>query len=148
MLMHNAWGEPSGYSSLAHIHIPPGPWCLVPTSCPGISFVLIYKSPSGPLVLSSIPVRPLRTCSGPRITEKLSQTHLQDIHAAFLFLCLSGHMESFCCSCTSWSLREALWGHLRHHLPKHTLRSLFPRVLPFSTVLSGHGVHVCCSQIT
>lgn len=84
MLRHNEWGRPSGYSSSAHIIVPPGPWCVVPTSCTQISCVLIYKSPSGPLVLSLIPVGPLRTYNGSWIMERLSQIHLQDTHAALV----------------------------------------------------------------
>lgn len=56
----------------------------------GISFVLIYESLSDLLVLSFVPVGPLRVCHGPWIMQKLSQKHLQDIHATLLFLCLLG----------------------------------------------------------
>lgn len=71
---------------------------------------------------------------GPGIME-LSQKRLQDIHATLLFLCLWGTWNSSAAPAPSGA-QGALWGHLRHHLPRHILKSVFPRVLPFSRVLS------------
>lgn len=118
---------------LSPIPVPPGPWCLVPTSCPGISFVLAYESLLDLLVLSSIPVGPLRMCHGPWIME-LSQKRLQDIHATLLFLWLLGTWNSSAAPAPA-EAQGALWAHLRHHLPRHILKSVFPRVLSFSRVL-------------